>query len=75
MGIECPKCQFDNLEDSKFCKECGTQVISSEEISASPTKTLETPTEELTRGTTFPGRYEIKLLYRRLCYRNFTIIL
>ena len=57
--MKCPKCQFENPSDSKFCKECGTQVISSEEIPASPTKTLETPTEELTRGTTFAGRYEI----------------
>jgi len=59
MGIQCPKCHFENADDSKFCKECGTQVISSEEVPASPTKTLETPTEELTRGTTFAGRYEI----------------
>ncbi|MCK4646217.1 MAG: protein kinase [Candidatus Aminicenantes bacterium] len=57
--MKCPKCHFDNPSDSKFCKECGTQVISSEEIPASPTKTLETPTEELTRGTTFANRYEI----------------
>ena len=56
--MECPKCQFDNPSDSKFCKECGTQLIPAEEISA-PTETLETAKEELTRGTTFAGRYEI----------------
>ena len=43
--------------DSKFCKKCGTQLIPSEEIPVS--ETLETRTEELTRGTTFAGRYEI----------------
>jgi len=59
MAIKCPKCQFDNPDDSKFCKECGTRIIPSEEIPASPTKTLETPNEELTRGSTFAGRYEI----------------
>jgi serine/threonine protein kinase/predicted Zn-dependent protease len=59
LSIKCPKCQFDNPDDSKFCKECGTQVISSEEIPASPTKTLETPTKELTTGSTFAGRYQI----------------
>ena len=58
MGIKCPKCQFDNPDDSKFCKECGTQIISSEEIPASHTKTLETPKGEFTRGTTFAERYE-----------------
>ncbi|MCK4759437.1 MAG: protein kinase, partial [Candidatus Aminicenantes bacterium] len=57
--MECPKCHSDNLEDSGFCSKCGTQLPPSEESSASPTETLETPTKELTRGTTFAGRYEI----------------
>jgi protein kinase/serine/threonine-protein kinase len=56
--MKCPKCQFDNPSDSKFCKECGTQIIPAEEISA-PTETLEAAKEELTRGTTFADRYEI----------------
>ena len=59
MAIKCPKCNFENPDDSKFCKECGTQVISPEEVPASPTKTLETPKEELTTGSTFAGRYQI----------------
>jgi len=57
MTNKCPKCQFDNTSDSKFCKECGTQLPSSEDINV--TKTIETPKEELTRGTTFADRYEI----------------
>ena len=57
--MKCPECHFDNPSDSKFCKECGTQLIVSDKVSVSPTKTLETPTEELTRGTTFAERYEI----------------
>jgi TolB-like protein/tRNA A-37 threonylcarbamoyl transferase component Bud32/Flp pilus assembly protein TadD len=56
--MKCPKCQFDNTSDSKFCKECGTHLFPSEKI-PSRTETLETPTEEITRGTTFAGRYEI----------------
>ena len=57
MAIECPKCQTNNPEDSKFCKECAAPLPGSKEIIQ--TKTLETPTEELTRGTLFAGRYEI----------------
>jgi tetratricopeptide (TPR) repeat protein/tRNA A-37 threonylcarbamoyl transferase component Bud32 len=57
MGIKCPKCQFENPDTVHFCGECGTQLISKEEIPV--TETLETPTEELTTGSTFAGRYQI----------------
>ena len=55
--MKCPKCHFDNPSDSKFCKECGTQIIPLKEIPV--TETLETPKEELTPGSTFTGRYQI----------------
>jgi serine/threonine protein kinase len=55
--MKCPKCQFDNTSDSKFCKECGTQLPAIEDIEV--TETLETPKEELTTGSTFAGRYQI----------------
>jgi serine/threonine protein kinase/tetratricopeptide (TPR) repeat protein len=58
-GMKCPKCQSDNPDTLKFCGECGTQLLSAEEAQASQTKTLETPVEELTRGTLFAERYEI----------------
>ncbi|MFC2160973.1 protein kinase, partial [Acidobacteriota bacterium] len=57
MTNECPKCQTGNPEDSKFCKECATPLPGIQD--AVHTKTLETPTEELTRGSVFAGRYEI----------------
>ncbi|NIM59206.1 MAG: protein kinase [Candidatus Aminicenantes bacterium] len=57
--MKCPKCNFKNPADSKFCKECGTQLIPSEKISSPHTKTLETPKEELTTGSTFAERYQI----------------
>lgn len=57
MAYECPKCQTKNPEDSKFCKECATPLPGIEE--AVHTKTLETPTEELTTGSIFAGRYQI----------------
>jgi len=56
--MRCPKCQLDNPSDSRFCKECGTQLFPSEKI-PSRTETLEAPREELTTGSTFAGRYQI----------------
>jgi serine/threonine protein kinase/predicted Zn-dependent protease len=57
MAKKCPKCNTDNLDTLKFCGECGTLLPSLEEIEV--TETIEAPKEELTRGTTFAGRYDI----------------
>jgi serine/threonine protein kinase len=58
VAVTCPKCHSENPSESSFCSKCGTQLLPSEKI-PSCTETLETPTEELTRGATFAGRYEI----------------
>src|SRR4030042_5838105 len=60
----CPKCDFDNAPDSKFCKECGTRLGGDEPNSpefgivspGSKTETLQTPVNELTPASTFAGR-------------------
>jgi len=57
--MECPKCNFDNPADTNYCSNCGTQIEPSEDISASRTRTVQTPVKELNRGTTLAGRYEI----------------
>ncbi len=57
MAAKCPKCQTDNPDEMKFCGECGSPLTLSKEIPV--TRTLETPTEELVRGSLFAGRYEI----------------
>ena len=57
MSVKCPKCDTNNPDTLKFCGECGTQLPSLKDIDV--TKTMETPVEGLTRGTTFAGRYEI----------------
>lgn len=57
MSTTCPKCHTDNPDDSKFCKECATPFPGIEEVVH--TKTLETPTDELTTGSIFAGRYQI----------------
>jgi len=57
--MKCPKCNTENPSAFKYCKECATALPFSEEAPVSHTKTIETPIEELTRGTTFASRYEI----------------
>jgi serine/threonine-protein kinase len=58
MPTKCPKCDSDNPSDSKFCKECGTQLSPSPSIT-DVTRTIETPVQEFTRGNVFADRYEI----------------
>ena len=57
MGIKCPECKTENTSDSQFCKKCATPLPMTEDISV--TKTMETPIQDLKRGTIFAGRYEI----------------
>ena len=57
--MECPNCYFENPDDSHFCNKCATPLPSVDEISVSPTRTMEKNKDELTRGTTFVSRYEV----------------
>jgi len=57
MSIKCPKCHHENPDDTIYCGRCATPLKPSEDIGV--TETIEAPKEELTRGTTFAGRYEI----------------
>jgi len=53
MTVECPKCHTENLSTSKFCSSCGLLLDSIDHIPVSQTKTIETPIEKLSTGTTF----------------------
>ena len=57
--MKCPKCQFDNPDNTSYCGNCGIPLMSPENISLAKTLTLETPLLELERGTLFVERYEI----------------
>jgi serine/threonine protein kinase/tetratricopeptide (TPR) repeat protein len=57
--MKCQTCQTDNPETSQFCANCGTRLIKSSESQPAFTKTMQTPVQNLTRGTLFAGRYEI----------------
>jgi len=59
MGVDCPKCNFENPEDTAYCGKCGTKFDLSGDIPPSYTETLETPKEKLTTGSTFAERFQI----------------
>ncbi|MDH7513299.1 MAG: protein kinase [Clostridiales bacterium] len=59
MPTKCPKCQLENPETSRFCADCGTQLMNSKDVRAEVTETLQIPIHELTSGSTFAGRYQI----------------
>ncbi|MQY57809.1 protein kinase, partial [bacterium] len=59
MGIECPKCHSENPDNSRFCNKCATPLPSAKDISAIPTGTRETPSDQIIRGGIFAGRYEV----------------
>ena len=56
MVAKCPKCHSDNTDTARFCSNCASPL---QEISVAHTKTIETPTEGLTTGSTFAERYQI----------------
>jgi TolB-like protein/Tfp pilus assembly protein PilF/tRNA A-37 threonylcarbamoyl transferase component Bud32 len=59
VTIECPKCHFENSEESKYCSRCAAPLPVPKDISAIPTKTIDLPVQKLSRGSIFAGRYEI----------------
>jgi tetratricopeptide (TPR) repeat protein/TolB-like protein len=57
MAVTCPKCHFDNPEDTTYCGKCGTKFGHAAEPSL--TRTLETSPEGLGKGELFAGRFEL----------------
>ena len=57
--MKCPKCQFENPAETRFCGQCATPLPRPEEFSIFATETLQTPLKELTTGSTFAARYQI----------------
>ncbi len=59
MSNKCPKCNAENPDTKQFCGDCGTQLTTSDEVSPSITKTLETPITRLAIGSLFAERYSV----------------
>jgi serine/threonine protein kinase len=59
MGTKCPQCQAENLDQSKFCAECGSRLSIAGEVLFTKTMTLETGYKVLSKGKIFAGKYAI----------------
>jgi len=57
MANECPECQTNNAEDSKFCNECATPLAQTNRIDK--TKTLRSPSRKSLIGFTLADKYKI----------------
>lgn len=57
MGVKCPECRHENLEEALYCSKCAAPLKTEEGVSV--TKTLITPKESLQKGSTVAGRYTI----------------
>ena len=64
--MKCPRCQFENAADTRFCGDCGASLRAAPGLSdpapassSRPTVTAGVSFGELVPGTTFAGRYRI----------------
>jgi serine/threonine protein kinase len=58
--MQCPKCQADLTDDSRFCSKCGTPIHTSEEIAFTQTRTILKPIQELHPGYELADKYKIE---------------
>ena len=57
--LKCPKCHFENPDNTKFCGNCATSLSVSAETVEAPTETIKTPLFVLKTGSLLSHRYEI----------------
>jgi serine/threonine protein kinase/tetratricopeptide (TPR) repeat protein len=57
--MKCPRCDFINPENTKFCGNCATQLLFADETLEGHTATLSNPMPDIMRGSVLSDRYEI----------------
>ena len=56
--MNCPKCDLENPDDSRFCSRCGTKITPSGKITF-PRESFQPIAKKIKIGSTFAGRYLI----------------
>jgi len=59
MAVKCPKCQFDNPDDTSYCGKCATPLASVDEALGSLTRIIDAAGRDLTSDTPIAGKYRI----------------
>lgn len=57
--MKCPKCQFENPDNTRFCGNCAIPLPLPDETLEAHTETLATPMPDIIRGNVLSERYEI----------------
>jgi len=57
--MKCPKCSFENPENTSYCGNCAALLDPAKNSSFSQTETIRKPLQELTTGSIFAGRYQV----------------
>ena len=57
--MKCPKCDSENLENSRFCSSCGSRLTPPDGGDLAETKPMPAPRAHPAVGKTFAGRYHI----------------
>jgi len=56
--MKCPKCNFENPDNTRFCGNCAASLTSEIEVSP-PTKTLQVSINQMVQGSVFAEKYKI----------------
>ena len=59
MATKCPKCHFENPDDTFYCGKCATPLAGSKEPLVSKTITIQQPQKFISKGTVLAGKYRI----------------
>lgn len=59
MAIKCPKCQFENPDDTIYCGKCAAPLAGPQEMAISKTMTIQQPPKFISKGSILAGKYRI----------------
>jgi len=60
VAIKCPKCQFENPDDTIYCGKCAVPLADAQEMAISKTITIQQPTKFISKGSILAGKYRIQ---------------